>query len=90
MHHSCSLPQALRPLLFLLSALILLFLISAPPVSAQEIIALSWNDLGMHCMNQNHHTISLLPPYNTLEAQLILRGDAQNSPFIVTADYTIE
>lgn len=57
---------------------------------AQEIIALSWNDLGMHCMNQDHHTISILPPFNTLEAQLIARGEYGTLPEIVADGYTIE
>ena len=29
-------------------------------------VLLSWNDLGMHCMNQYHPNLSVLPPYNNL------------------------
>ncbi len=32
---------------------------------------LAWNDLGMHCMDGNDYSVfSILPPYNTLHAQL--------------------
>ena len=31
-----------------------------------------WNDLGMHCMDGNDFSVfSILPPYNTIHAQLI-------------------
>jgi PKD repeat protein len=40
-------------------------------VSAQ---VLSWNNLGMHCMDSDYSVFSILPPYNTIEAQLIVAG----------------
>jgi hypothetical protein len=48
------------------------------------------NDLGMHCMNKDHHTLSVLPPYNTLNAQVILRGNEMTMPQIITAGLTLE
>ncbi len=36
---------------------------------------IAWNDLGMHCMNQDFSSLMILPPYNTLHAQLIERGE---------------
>lgn len=48
------------------------------------------NDLGMHCMNKDHANMSILPPYNTLNAQVILRGDADNMPQIITEGFTLE
>ena len=30
-----------------------------------------WNNLGMHCMDADYAVFSLLPPYNTIHAQLI-------------------
>jgi hypothetical protein len=49
--------------------------IAAPPstaaVSAQ---ILGWNNLGMHCMDSDYSVFSILPPYNTIEAQLIFNG----------------
>ncbi len=35
---------------------------------------LGWNDLGMHCMDADFSVFSLLPPYNTLHAQLMVNG----------------
>ncbi len=35
---------------------------------------LSWNNLGMHCMDSDYSVFSVLPPYNTIEAQLIING----------------
>ncbi len=31
---------------------------------------IGWNDLGMHCMDDDFSVFSLLPPYNTIHAQL--------------------
>ena len=30
-----------------------------------------WNNLGMHCMDDDYSVFSILPPYNTINAQLI-------------------
>ena len=30
-----------------------------------------WNDLGMHCLDADFATFAILPPYNTIHAQLI-------------------
>ncbi len=35
---------------------------------------LGWNNLGMHCMDSDYSVFSVLPPYNTIEAQLIVNG----------------
>ena len=35
---------------------------------------LGWNNLGMHCMDSDYSVFSILPPYNTIEAQLIIGG----------------
>jgi len=53
-------------------------------------IVLSWNDLGMHCMNKDHNQLSILPPYNNLLAQVIERGDASTLPHLVTTGVTLE
>jgi hypothetical protein len=67
---------------------------SAPPAHAAstslgEWVVLAWNDLGMHCMNQFHATLSVLPPYNNLRAQVIRRGDATHLPQLVTTGVTV-
>lgn len=48
---------------------------------------IGWNDLGMHCMGPNYSNLHILPPYNTVWAQLILQGP---SPQIVTQGVTVE
>ncbi|MEI6703994.1 MAG: Ig-like domain-containing protein, partial [Deltaproteobacteria bacterium] len=37
-------------------------------------VILGWNNLGMHCMDSDYSVFSILPPYNTIEAQLIVGG----------------
>lgn len=44
------------------------------PLSAASHALLGWNDLGMHCMDADFSVFSLLPPYNTIHAQLIVQG----------------
>ena len=51
------------------------------PPKSNDYVLLSWNDLGMHCITDDDGWFSLLPPANTLEAQLIKRGDP---PEVVT------
>lgn len=50
-------------------------------------VVLGYNDLGMHCMNQNFAEICILPPYNTLHAQVIRRGV---EPELVTSGVTVK
>ena len=45
-------------------------------------IVIGWNNLGMHCYNPDFSNLSILPPYNTLVAQVIKVGDP---PQIVTS-----
>ena len=51
-----------------------------------EYVLLSWNDLGMHCYNRDFADLAVLPPYNNLWAQVVLRGDP---PVIVTSGITV-
>ena len=46
-----------------------------PPYNKKkaEYILLVWNDLGMHCISDSDPWFVILPPANTLEAQLIKR-----------------
>lgn len=44
---------------------------TAPAATNQ---VLGWNNLGMHCMDSDYSVFSILPPYNTIEAQLIVAG----------------
>ena len=43
---------------------------SAFTVGAASSQLLGWNNLGMHCMDSDYSVFSVLPPYNTIEAQL--------------------
>ena len=37
-------------------------------------IVTGWNNLGMHCMDSDYSVFSILPPYNTIHAQIV-RGE---------------
>jgi hypothetical protein len=47
----------------------------------------AWNDLGMHCLNPSYDELVLLPPYNTVNVQVVKKG---NPPQIVTAGLSVE
>ena len=49
-------------------------------------VVFAWNDLGMHCLNPSYDTAVILPPYNTVRAQVVLRG---NKPTVVTSGLTL-
>lgn len=57
-----------------------------PPPVLGDYIVIGWNDLGMHCYNPDFQDLAVLPPYNTLWAQVIQRGDP---PLIVTDGITV-
>ncbi len=44
------------------------------PLLAANNQLLGWNNLGMHCMDSDYSVFSILPPYNTIESQLIVGG----------------
>jgi hypothetical protein len=50
-------------------------------------VLLGWNDLGMHCYNRDFSDLAVLPPYNTLWAQVIKRG---NPPQIITSGVRVQ
>jgi len=45
------------------------------PPKSQDYTLLVWNDTGMRCISDNDRYFALFPPGNTLQAQLIKRGD---------------
>jgi len=53
-----------------------------------NMVVLGYNDLGMHCMNEDFSELMILPPYNTLFATVIDRSE--NEPSIVKEGVTIE
>ncbi len=57
------------------------------PATSKDYIVLAWNDLGMHCLNPTYDKAVILPPYNTVWAQVVRRGDP---PKIVTAGLSVK
>lgn len=53
-------------------------LADAPPDGNYALFAV--NELGMHCMQEDYSEFCVLPPFNTIRAQLVQRG---NPPVIV-------
>ena len=45
-----------------------------PAASAAPVRILGWNDLGMHCTDPQFSVFSLLPPFNTIRAQVVSAG----------------
>jgi hypothetical protein len=52
-----------------------------------SIVVLGYNELGMHCMNQDFSEFMILPPYNNLRAQVIDRSG--EDPRILSSGVTI-
>ncbi|MBM3304556.1 MAG: hypothetical protein FJY79_01195 [Candidatus Aminicenantes bacterium] len=57
------------------------------PAESLEYVVLAWNDIGMHGFSATYDSEVLLPPYNTLWAQVVRRGAP---PEIVTAGVRLE
>lgn len=55
----------------------------APPA---PLVVLGYNELGMHCMNEDFSELAILPPFNTLRAQVIKRG---NNPDLVSEEAVV-
>ncbi len=54
---------------------------------ASNYTLLVWSELGMHCMDGKDYSIfGVLPPYNTIKAQLVQKGDP---PKIITSGVTL-
>ena len=49
-------------------------------------VVLGYNDLGMHCLNEDFSEICVLPPANTLRATVIRRGE---EPHLVDSGVTV-
>jgi hypothetical protein len=62
--------------------------VNAVPITPQgEFVIFAWNDLGMHCLNPTYDSAVVLPPYNTVWAQVIRSGDR---PQVVTDGITVQ
>ena len=60
---------------------------SGPTPTSTQYVVVAWNDLGMHCLNPSFDTAVILPPYNTIWAQVIKRG---TPPQIITSGISID
>lgn len=60
---------------------------SSPPTAAPGTRLLGWNDLGMHCMDADYRVFAILPPFNTVHAQLVRDGRLVADPAGVTVTY---
>lgn len=60
-----------RPIRFVAGISLFLSLVCSPAYSATNWTVVGWNNLGMHCMDADYSVFSILPPYNTVNAQLI-------------------
>ena len=60
-----------------------------PPAYAQNMkyTVLAWNDLGMHCDQNDYSYFSVLPPYNTLHVQVSGRPDLVTSGITVSYNF---
>ena len=70
----------------LLAMLLIPTLLSA---LAQDYVLIGWSESGMHCSNKDFSKVALMPPGNTLRAQLIYRLP-DGLPKAVTDGFTIE
>ncbi|MCB1866803.1 MAG: hypothetical protein KDG50_15400 [Chromatiales bacterium] len=55
-----------------------------PPPPDGPLRVLGANDLGMHCTDKDFQIFSILPPFNSVHAQVIERGSSSALPRIVT------
>jgi hypothetical protein len=47
-------------------------LISSPLLAQTRAQVFAWNNLGMHCMDDDFSVMAILPPYNTVLAQVVV------------------
>ncbi len=79
--------------IFRLATICMLILLSCKkedsfnPVFDGDYVVFGWNDLGMHCLNPSYDELVILPPYNTVNVQVVKRGDP---PEIVTSGLNVE
>ena len=55
-------------------------------LSSTGMVVLGYNELGMHCMNEDFADFMILPPYNNFHAQVIRRG---GEPSLVQSGVTV-
>lgn len=61
--------------------------VASQSVTTDPVTVLGYNELGMHCMNQDFSELMILPPFNTLKAQIIDRSGSE--PRIIKSGVTV-
>lgn len=61
----------------------------APAAAQTKWSVVGWNNLGMHCMDSDYGVFSILPPYNTVHAQIV-QGVGGNATLVTNpSNYTV-
>jgi Cytochrome c7 and related cytochrome c len=60
--------------------------VEAVPAVPPPYVVVAYNDLGMHCSQEDFSELCILPPYNTVRAQVIIPGI---EPEILDGDVTL-
>lgn len=53
-------------------------------------LVIAWNDLGMHCMDPDYSIFTILPPFNTVNAQLMVQGELVENGLAFNVTYRSE
>ena len=62
----------------------LLPLLASSGPAAEKWVVVGWNNLGMHCMDADYSVFSILPPYNTLHAQVVYSTGTTSADMVTT------
>ena len=65
------------------------FLQKEEKITNDQYIIVGWNDLGMHCANQDFSKVVVLPPYNNLTAHVIKRGTETTMPEVINTGLSV-
>jgi hypothetical protein len=69
-------------------AILLMALLPGAAVSPTGWTVVAWNNLGMHCMDADFSVFAILPPYNTIQAQVVdASGKLLKNPSAVSVTY---
>ncbi|HEX9113249.1 MAG TPA: carboxypeptidase regulatory-like domain-containing protein [Nitrospirota bacterium] len=60
----------------------------AIPAANMNYVVLAWNDLGMHCDQDDYSYFAVLPPFNTLHAQVFQHGGGDLMTSGITVSYS--
>jgi len=72
----------------LTTTIVLVLLVSsnaAAQTAPSRVVA--WNDLGMHCIDPDFSVLAILPPFNNVNAQLLVNGKLATSGTGITLTY---